>query len=96
MYAICIHVSRGDYMFFFFNCQSFAVRLRDLRNSKGITMLQLADAIGTTKATISNFENAQRNPSLEMLIKLADYFNVSIDFLVGRTNDPTFHKKTDY
>lgn len=83
-------------MFFFFNCQSFAVRLRDLRNSKGITMLQLADAIGTTKATISNFENAQRNPSLEMLIKLADYFNVSIDFLVGRTNDPTFHKKTDY
>jgi len=89
-------VSRGDYMFFFFNCQSFAVRLRDLRNSKGITMLQLADAIGTTKATISNFENAQRNPSLEMLIKLADYFNVSIDFLVGRTNDPTFHKKTDY
>ena len=89
-------MSRGDYMFFFFNCQSFAVRLRDLRNSKGLTMLQLADAIGTTKATISNFENAQRNPSLEMLIKLADYFNVSIDFLVGRTNDPTFHKKTDY
>lgn len=36
-------------------------------------MLQLAEAIGTTKATISNFENAQRNPSLEMLIKLTDY-----------------------
>lgn len=56
-------------------------------------MAQLAEAIDTTKATISNFENAQRNPSLEMLIKLADYFNVSIDFLIGRTNDPTFHKK---
>ena len=83
-------------MFFFFNCQSFSVRLRDLRNSKGLTMAQLAEAIGTTKATISNFENAQRNPSLEMLIKIADYFNVSIDFMVGRTNDPTFYKKTDY
>ncbi len=81
---------------FLFNCQSFSIRLKDLRNSKGITMLQLADAIGTTKATISNYENVQRNPSLEMLIKLADYFDVSIDFLIGRTNDPTFHKKLDY
>lgn len=81
---------------FLFNCQSFSIRLKDLRNSKGLTMMQLAEAIDTTKATISNFENAQRNPSLEMLIKLADYFNVSIDFLIGRTNDPTFHKKSDY
>ena len=81
---------------FFFNCQSFSVRLKDLRNSKGLTMMQLAEAIDTTKATISNFENAQRNPSLEMLIKLADYFNVSVDFLIGRTNDPTFYKKSDY
>lgn len=88
-------MSRGDFMFFF-DCQSFSSRLKDLRNSEGLTMLQLADAIGTTKATISNFENAQRNPSLEMLIRLADYFNVSIDFLIGRTNDPTFYKKTDY
>ncbi len=81
---------------FLFNCQSFSIRLKDLRNSKGITMLQLAEAIGTTKATISNYENVQRNPSLEMLIKLADYFDVSIYFLIGRTNDPTFHKKLDY
>jgi len=88
-------MSRGDFMFLF-DCHSFASRLRDLRNSEGSTMLQLANAIGTTKSTISNFENAQRKPSIEMLIKIADHFNVSIDFLIGRTNDQEFNKRIDY
>lgn len=80
-------------MFFFFFQPSFASRLKDLRISKGLTMEQLGKDIGSTRATISNFENEQRKPSLEMIIKLADYFQVSIDYLVGRTDDPTFHRK---
>lgn len=54
-------------------------------------MEQLGKDIGSTRATISNFENEQRKPSLDMLIKLADYFDVSIDYLAGRTDDPKLH-----
>lgn len=78
-------------MFFFFFFPSFASRVKELRTSKGLTMEQLAKEIGSTRATISNFENGQRKPSLDMVIKLAEYFQVSLDYLVGRTDDPTFH-----
>lgn len=56
-------------------------------------MEQLGKEIETTRGTIGNFENGNKKPSLDMLIKLADYFNVSIDYLVGRTNDPKLHQK---
>lgn len=79
-------------MFFFFFFPSFAIRVKELRVSKGLTMEQLANDIGSTRATISNFENEQKKPSLDMVIKLADYFQTSIDYLVGRTDDPTFHR----
>lgn len=71
------------------NQEIFSTRLRELRKSKGQTLLQIADAIASTKATIANFENCNKRPSLEMAIALADYFNVSLDYLVGRSDDPT-------
>lgn len=77
-------------MFFFF-FPTFAERLKELRVSKNLTMEQLGKDIGSTRATISNFENEQRKPSLDMLIKLANYFDVSIDYLAGRTDDPKLH-----
>ncbi|WP_243274314.1 helix-turn-helix domain-containing protein [Enterocloster bolteae] len=80
------------FMFFFFYPPSFAKRLNELRVSKNLTMEQLSKDLSTTRGTISNFENEQRKPSLDMVIKIADYFQVSIDYLVGRTNDPTFHR----
>ena len=85
-------------MFFFFFFPSFSSRLKELRTNKNITMDKLGKDIGVTRATISNFENGQRKPSLDVVIKLADYFQVSIDYLVGRTDDPTFHrsKKEDW
>lgn len=78
-------------MFFFFFFPSFASRVKELRISKGLTMEQLAKDIGSTRATISNFENEQKKPSLDMVIKLAEYFQVSLDYLVGSTDDHTFH-----
>lgn len=77
-------------MFFSFIFPLFSNRLNKLRTEHNITMEQLAKEIGTTKATISNFENEQRKPSLDMVIKIADYFQVSIDYLVGRSDDSTF------
>lgn len=81
-------------MFFFF-FPSFSERLKELRTSKGLTMEQLGKKIESTRGTISNFENGNKKPSLDMLIKLADYFDVSIDYLVGRTDDPKLHQKED-
>ncbi len=79
-------------MFFFF-FSNFSERLRELRLKQGLTMEQLGNLVDSTRGTISNFENGNKKPSLDMLIKLADYFNVSIDYLVGRTNDPELHQK---
>lgn len=55
-------------------------------------MEQLGEQVGSTKATIGNFENGNKKPSLDLLIKLADYFEVSIDYLVGRTDNPDVNK----
>lgn len=85
-------------MFFFFSFPDFASRLNELRKSKGLTLEQLGEDINATRASLSNLENEKRKPSLDMIIKLADYFNVSIDYLVGRTDNPTFYdsnKKDD-
>lgn len=51
-------------------------------------MEQPGKEIETTRGTTGNFENGNKKPGLDMLIKLADYFDVSIDYLVGRTDDP--------
>lgn len=78
-------------MFFYFSSSVFARRLQYLRKSKELTLEQLGEVIGSTRATISNLETETKKPSLDMVIKLADYFQVSIDYLVGRTDDSTFH-----
>lgn len=79
-------------MFFFYFQPSFSLRLKELRKTNNLTLEQLGKNIGSTKATMSNYETGQKKPSLDMVIKLADYFQVSIDYLVGRTDDPTFHR----
>lgn len=58
-------------------------------------MEQLGKEIESTRGTIGNFENGNKKPSLDMLIKLAIFFDVSIDYLVGRTDDPILHQKED-
>ncbi len=78
----------------FFNV--FSNRIKILRASKGLTMEQLGKEVNSTKGTISNYENGNKKPSLDMLIKLADYFDVSIDYLIGRTNDSVLHQKDDW
>lgn len=80
------------FFFFFFEPQTFASRLKELRSSKGLTMEALAKEIHGTKAAIGNFENANKKPSLDAVITLADYFNVSIDYLLGRTDNPEINK----
>ena len=62
----------------------FAQRFKYLRQSKGLTQVQLGKGLGVKKQTISNWENDNIMPSVEMLEKIANYFHVSTDYLLGR------------
>lgn len=59
--------------------------LRKLRLSRGISQQQLADVMGTSQQSVNKYENHNVEPDISALIKLADYFETSVDYLVGHT-----------
>ena len=69
----------------------FGVHLKNLRKSRNVTQKQLALEIGASERGIQQYELGERKPTYDMLIALADYFDVSLDYLVGRSDDPTRH-----
>lgn len=62
--------------------------LRKLRINRGISQQQLADVIGTSQQSINKYENHSVEPDISALIKLADYFETTIDYLVGHITFP--------
>ena len=68
----------------------FAKRLKTLRLSRRLTLQKIGDAVGSTPQTIGNLEHDRKSPSLNMVLALADFFDVSVDYLAGRTNAPAF------
>ena len=68
------------------------MRLKELRKSKRITQQRLAIELNLTQKMISRYERGERQADYQTLIALADYFNVSIDYLLGRTDNPTFYR----
>ena len=58
-------------------------RIRELRTLRSISQVELAVALGVTKQSVSNWENDNIQPSIDILIKLAKYFNVSTDYLLA-------------
>ncbi len=69
------------------------MRLKQLRKQKGISQLKLALDLNTNQNTISRYETGEREPGINELVMIADYFNVSLDYLLERTDDPTFYGK---
>jgi transcriptional regulator with XRE-family HTH domain len=67
---------------------NFGKRLKNLRQTKGLTQKSLAEAIGASERGIQNYELDLRTPTGDVLIALADHFNVSIDYLLGKTDSP--------
>jgi len=65
---------------------TFSERMRELRKEKGISLEKLAEMMGTTKATLSRYENSKRIPNIEFVKELAKIFDVSVDYLLGRTD----------
>ncbi|MCF8002520.1 MAG: helix-turn-helix domain-containing protein [Halanaerobiales bacterium] len=66
---------------------TFPERLKKIRKANDLTIKELADEIGTTKSTISRYENNKREPKTYLLKKLANYFDVSVDYLLGNTDE---------
>lgn len=62
-------------------------RIKELRIRKGITQKQLAKEAGLSERGIQNYELGERVPTLQAAIALADFFDVSLDYLVGRSDD---------
>lgn len=66
------------------------MRLRELRKAHGISQLKLSLELNMSQNTISRYETGEREPGINELIKIADYFNVSVDYLIERTDNPVF------
>lgn len=72
----------------------FANSIKYLRQSRELNQVQLADKLGVAKQSVSNWENDNIMPSVEMLEKIADFFNVTTDYLLGREGKKTADGQT--
>lgn len=68
------------------------MRLKYLREKKGLSQLRLAIELNMNQNSISRYETGSREADYATLIQLADYFNVSIDYLLERTDNPKFNR----
>lgn len=67
-------------------------RLRELRKNKKLTQVALQMQTGIEQALLSKFENGERVPPTETLVVLAEFYNVSIDYILCRTDNPKINK----
>ncbi len=70
--------------------QSFGIKLKRLRNEKELTQKELGALLGLTRATISSYERCALYPSIEALIKICQFFNVTADYMLGLSDINTF------
>ena len=63
-------------------------RLKDLRNDKVLLQKDIADMLGITQTVYSRYERGFQAIPIEHLLRLADFYNVSTDYMLGRTNNP--------
>ena len=66
--------------------KSFGDLLRELREDNNISQQELADVLGVGRSAIGNYESGIRKPDMELLEAIADYFNVDMDYLYGKTD----------
>lgn len=79
-------------MIFIFSKNIFCERLKDERTKRKLTQAQVGENFSFPKQYISRWEKGEQEPNLKTLVDLADYFNVSLDYLTGRTNNPEINK----
>lgn len=64
----------------------FRLKLKELRENKGVSQYKFADDLALSQSTIGNWEAGKREPNFDTLVKIAQYFNVSIDYLLDVEN----------
>lgn len=69
----------------------FVERFSKLREDKNATYPQISKEVNVSLRALKYYSSGEREPSMSVLIALADYFDVSLDYLVGRSNDPKRH-----
>jgi HTH-type transcriptional regulator, competence development regulator len=74
---------------------ALAERLKEARKQKKLTQRELAAKLSISQSTVALYETGDRNPDPDTLNKLADFFNVSTDWLLGRTNNPSKERTND-
>jgi len=72
------------------NTSAVGTNLRKVRTLSKLSLKDVADDLGIQKGTLGNIERSDKYPSLDMLFKLANYFCISVDYLLGRTDDPQY------
>ena len=75
-----------------FSQEIFSERFSALRKGAKLNQSQMAEILGITQAAISKIEKGERAASIEVLCTLSDYFDVSLDYLVGRTDKPEVNR----
>lgn len=65
---------------------SFSLRLSDLRRQAGFSQRQAAVELGISQALLSHYENGLREPKLDFIVRVCDYYGVSADYILGRTD----------
>ena len=78
-----IYYSRGDDMY---------QRIRDLREDRDLKQRQVADFLNCSQQVYSNYELGQRDIPTDVLIRLSEFYNVSVDYLLGLTKNPKRNK----
>ena len=66
---------------------SFSVIFSSLRKEKGLSQREVAAKLGVSQALLSHYENGAREPKLEFVVKACDYFNVTADYILGRSKE---------
>ena len=69
-------------------------RIRDLREDKDLKQAELGEMLGISQKTISDYEIEKTEPTKEIWIKLAQYFNVTTDYIMGNSNNPNKNEFT--
>ncbi len=69
------------------------MRLKELRKQRHISQVKIVMDLNVSQNTISRYETGEREAGYDMLIRIADYFDISVDYLLERTDDPVWHRR---
>ena len=72
--------------------ENFSERLKTMRAVSGKRQKDIADAMGITSRAYQYYEKGTKEPTLSKIVALADYFDVSLDYIVGRTDNPNINR----